>query len=95
MHPATPLISTIWSSTKLWKKISLASTAGREKRGPPDGQIPWMPAPHGLSHPLIGPCGKGRGLASPAGGKSMSPALGEADGFHSSVLGDKYLSKQT
>lgn len=48
MHPATPLISTIWSSTKLWKKKkpSPASTAGRGKQGP------QMAGYHGRLHPV-------------------------------------------
>ena len=69
------------------KKISPVSTIGREKWGPSDGQIPWTPVPHGVSHPLIGPHGKSRRVASRDGGKAVFLALGECDDFCSSVLG--------
>lgn len=61
MHPATPLISTIWSSTKLWKKKTLPCLHSRPREaGPPDGRVPWAPAPRGLSCAPIGPCRKGK-----------------------------------
>ena len=47
MHPATPLISTIWSSTKLWKKKSLLLPQSAEKSGGPQ-----MAGYHGLPFPV-------------------------------------------
>lgn len=67
-------------------KKSLLLPQSAEKAGPSDGQIPWTPVPHGVSHPLIGPHGKSRRVALEMEA-NLCLALGEADDFCSSVVG--------
>lgn len=89
MHPATPLISTIWSSIKLWKKKpSPASAAGRGKQGP------QMAGYHGCLHPVdhlvlqLVPVAKAEDLLR-ALKANVCPQGWEVGGFCSSVLGER------
>lgn len=96
MHPATPLISTIWSSTKLWEKKKSPPLPLQQAEG---SRAPRWPGTMGTRTLRIVLCSNWslfqRQRTHFVHCRQMCvPRAREVGGFRSSVLGDKYLSKQ-
>ena len=96
MHPATPLISTIWSSTKLWKKKNLSCFHNRPRKA---GALRWPDtmdscSPWGVSPSDWSPWQKQKSRFS-RWRQSCVPSLGWVWWFLQLGFGDTYWSKQT
>ena len=97
MHPATPLISTIWSSTKLWKKKkNLSCFHNRPRKA---GALRWPDtmdscSPWGVSPSDWSPWQKQKSHFS-RWRQSCVPSLGWGWWFLQLGFGDTYWNKQT